>query len=126
MKRGWLAVVLLGLVTCLAGWHTWALCDLTVELDGVLERAETMAERGDWDGAEALTRQARETWDGQTFHLHVTLDHAVTDAIDVSFAEALELLQCQEAGEYSAANARLRTQLELLGEMERPTPENLF
>lgn len=126
MKRGWMAVVLLGLMFCLAGWHTWTLGALTETLGGILERSEVMAESGDWDGAAELTRQARERWNAQSFHLHVTLDHEVVDEIDVSFAETLEFLQCQEAGEYSAANARLRTQLELLGEMERPVLENLF
>lgn len=126
MKRGWMAVVLLGLMLGLAAWHTWTLGSLTETLGAILERSELMAESGDWAGAEELTRQAQARWRERDFHLHVTLEHEVVDEIDVSFAETLEFLQCQEAGEYSAANARLRTQLELLGEMERPVLENLF
>lgn len=126
MKRGWIAVALMAAMLCLAAWHTWKLGGLTGELTATLERSEAMAEEGDWSGAEELTSQAREKWNTQDLHLHVTLDHEVVDEIDVSFAETLEFLRCREEGEYSAANARLRTQLELLGEMERPVLENLF
>lgn len=126
MKRGWIAVALVAAMLCLAGWHTWTLGELTGELEATLERSEAMAEEGDWSGAEELTCQAREKWDAQDLHLHVTLDHAVVDEIDASFAETLEFLRCREEGEYSAANARLRTQLKLLGEMERPVLENLL
>lgn len=126
MKRGWIAVALVAAMLCLAAWHTWKLAELTGELTATLERSEAMAESGDWSGAEELTRQAWEKWNAQDFHLHVTLDHAVVDEVDVGFAETLELLRCGEEGEYSASNARLRTRLELLGDMERPVLENLL
>lgn len=126
MRRGWMAVVLLGAMLALAGWHLATLDALTGELEQRLERAEVLAERGDWGEADRLTREARETWSAKDRYLHMTLDHEAVDQIDVSFAETLEFIQCREAGEYSAANAKLRTQLELLGEMERPVPENLL
>lgn len=126
MKRGWIAVGLLAAMVALAGWHVSALNALTEELGGALERAEALAEAGDWDQALRLTQEAQGRWEGKRGYLHVTLDHAVTDQITAGFAETLELLECQEAGEYSAASARLKTQLELLGEGERPTLENLL
>ncbi len=126
MKRGWLAAALLAALVGLAGWHTYALGSLTGELSQTLSRAEAMAERGDWDGAARETQKALERWDGKHFYLHATLEHDLTDDIAMGFAETLEYIQCQEAGEYSAANARLMTKLELLGEMERPLPENLL
>lgn len=126
MKRGWIAVGLLAAMVALAGWHVSALNALTGELGGALERAEALAEAGDWDQALRLTQEARDRWESKRGYLHVTLDHAVTDQITAGFAETLELLECREAGEYSAASARLKTQLELLGEGERPTWENLL
>ena len=126
MKRGWLALGLLVAMVALAWWHTASLDDLTGELGGLLTRAEERAERGDWEGAAGLTRLASSRWEGKHFYLHATLEHDVTDAIDTGFADTLEFIQCREAGEYSAANARLMSQLRLLGEMERPLLENLL
>lgn len=126
MKRGWLAVALLAAMLGLASWHTAALGSLTGELSETLRRAEELAEREDWEGSAALTRAALERWNSKHFYLHATLEHELTDDIAVSFAETMEFIECREAGEYSAANARLMEQLELLGEMERPLPENLL
>lgn len=126
MRKGWIAVALLAALLALSGWHTWRLWELTDELTATLEQAEALAEDEEWERAENLTQQAREHWDRQDLHLHVTLDHAVVDEIDAGFSEVLEFLRCQESGEYSAANARLVTELKLLGEMELPLPQNLL
>lgn len=126
MKRGWIAVALLVGMMALAFWNVSTLGALTGELGQSLARAEEMAEQGDWVGAAQLTQTASRRWDSKHFYLHATLEHDVTDAIAVSFAETLEFIERREAGEYSAANARLMTQLELLGEMERPLLENLL
>lgn len=126
MKRGWIAVALLVGMMALAFWNVSTLGALTGELGRSLAQAEEMAEQGDWAGAAQLTQTASQRWDSKHFYLHATLEHDVTDAIAVSFAETLEFIERREAGEYSAANARLMTQLELLGEMERPLLENLL
>lgn len=126
MKRGWLAVALLVVMAGLALWHVWYVTGLTGELTAALERAEGLAESQDWQNAAALTRQAQDRWDGASILLHITLDHAVMDEVSVGFAETLEFLQQEEQGEYSAANARLMERLTLLGEMERPSVENLL
>lgn len=126
MKKGWLAIGLLAGMVILSLWHVSALRGLTADLGEQLRRAEELAESGDWDKAEEITRAASEQWDGRAFYLHVTLDHKTADDIAVGFAETLEFLAWQKTGEYSAANARLMEQLELLGEVERPNLENLL
>lgn len=126
MKKGWLAVGLLAGMVVLSLWHVSALRGLTEDLGEQLRRAEELAESGDWDRAEEITKAASEQWNGRAFYLHVTLDHKTADDIAVGFAETLEFLEWQETGEYSAANARLMKQLKLLGEVERPNLENLL
>lgn len=126
MKKGWLAIGALAGMLALSLWHVSALRGLTADLGNQLLRAEELAERGDWDEAEEITKAASEQWDGRAFYLHVTLDHKTADDIAVGFAETLEFLEWQETGEYSAANARLMEQLKLLGEVERPNLENLL
>lgn len=126
MKKGWLAIGLLVGMVVLSLWHVSALSALTDDLGEQLQRAETLAESGEWDKAVEVTRGASERWDGRAFYLHVTLDHKTADDIAVGFAETLEFLEWQETGAYSAANARLMEQLELLGQVERPNLENLL
>lgn len=126
MKKGWLAIGLLVGMVALSWWHVSALNALTDDLGGQLRRAETLAESGQWEKAAEVTKAASDQWDGRAFYLHVTLDHKTADDIAVGFAETLEFLEWQETGEYSAANARLMEQLELLGQVERPNLENLL
>ncbi len=126
MKRGWLAVALLVLMAALALWHVWYVTALTDELTAALERAEDLAESQDWQNAAVLTRQAQDRWHNASILLHITLDHEVMDEVSVGFAETMEFIQHQERGEYSASNARLMERLALLGEMERPSVENLL
>lgn len=126
MKKGWLAVALLGAMVALSLWHVSALRSLTGSLGEELRRAEELAASGDWDKAAEVTKAASEQWDDRAFYLHVTLDHKTADDIAVGFAETLGFLEWREAGEYAAANARLMEQLEVLGDVERPNLENLL
>lgn len=126
MKKGWLAGGLLLLLVGLALWNVWTLGNLTEEAWNTLAQAEAQAEQGNWEEAGRLTEQARERWEAHSFYLHVTLQHKVIDEVQTGFAEVGEFIQNREAGEYSAANARLMNQLALMGEAERPTLENLL
>ena len=57
----------------------------------------------------------------------MTLRHGDIDAIEVAFQEVLEFLtHPEQMGEYTAANARLMAQLELLSEGELPTIKNIL
>lgn len=126
MKKGWLAVAFLIIMAALGLWHVDTLGDLTDSLCRDLTQAESLTESGDWAQAGELTAHAAQRWDDRQMYLHITLDHEATDQISVSFSEVTEFLEHQEAGEYSAANARLMEQLELLGTAERPLLENLL
>ena len=84
------------------------------------------AETGDWEEAHVLTEQALTQWQSRDSYLHILLRHSDTDQIYTGFQEVLEFLTCQEAGEYSAANARLMTQISLLYEAEQFTLKNVL
>ena len=128
MKRLYVSLGLIALLAVLCGVHTVYLGRFTGELTGLLTQAQEQVERGDWDGATRLTRQAKERWADHDGYLHVTLRHADVDAILVSFDEALAFLQGDEhqPAEYAAVNAKLLTQLALLLEAELPTITNLL
>ena len=128
MKRLYVSLGLIALLAVLCGVHTVCLGRFTDKLTGLLTQAQEQVEHDDWEGAVRLTQQAREQWAEREGYLHITLRHADTDAILVSFDEALAFLQGSEhqPSEYAAVNARLLAQLALLLEAELPTLTNLL
>ena len=128
MKRLYVSLGLIVLLALLCGAHTLYLSRFTDELSGLLTQAQEQVERGDWEGAIQVTRQAQKQWVNNEGYLHITLRHADIDAILVSFDEALAFLQASEHqnAEYAAVNAKLLTQLALLLEAELPTITNLL
>ncbi len=128
MKRLYIALGLVALLAVLCTVHTVYLGQLTADLSGLLAQAQEQVERGDWAGADRLTRQSKEIWVEHEGYLHTTLRHTDIDAILVSFDEALAFLRAGErqSAEYAAVNARLITQIGLLLESELPTLTNLL
>lgn len=128
MKRLYISVALIALLAAGSGLHVWHLTDFTGQLTDLLTQAQEQAERGDWEQAASLTRQAREFWTDQEDYLHITLRHADTDAIQLSMDETLAFLEGGEKqpAEYAAVNARLLGQLALLAEAELPALTNLL
>lgn len=126
MKRLWIATALLLAVFAATLVNSHYLKGYATQLTGLLTQAEAKAEGGDWSGADALTREALRLWEGNDLYLYTMLRHADTDLVYTGFKEVGEFIQCQEGGEYSAANARLIAQIELLYEMEQFTLKNLL
>lgn len=126
MKRVWIAIGLLLIVLSGTLAHSFYIASFSHDLTLLLEAAESEAEQGAWDKAEELTRTARQKWDRRSTYLHITLRHDETDEIYTGFREVAEFIQCQEGGEYSAANARLIASLELMAEAEQLTLKNVL
>ena len=126
MKRLWIALALMIAVFCAIMFNSYYLGKFTRELTGLLTQAEAQAEAGRWEEAGELTQAASRLWDEQDFYLHVMLRHSDTDQIYTLFQEVREFLQYQKQGEYSAANARLITLLDLLYGAEQLTLKNVL
>ena len=128
MKRLYVSLGLIALLAVLCGVHIVYLSRFTDELTGLLTQAQEQVERGNWESATQLTRQAKEQWVANDGYLHITLRHADIDAILVSFDEVLAFLRASErqSAEYAAVNAKLLTKLALLIEEELPTITNLL
>lgn len=126
MKRIWIAAAIL--LAMLAGTlaHSFYLTAFTRNLITLLEQAEVSAEQEDWDTAAKLTQDAYDRWQKKDLYLHITLRHDETDIIYTGLREVTEYIQCQENGEYSAANARLIANLELMVEAEQLTLKNVL
>lgn len=126
MKRIWIAAVILLLTFSATLAHSVHIKIFVSDLSAILEEAEENAEQGDWAGAKELTQAAWEKWEANDSYLHITLRHSETDDIHTGFREVEEFIECEESGEYSAANAKLIAELSLLAEGEQFTLKNIL
>lgn len=126
MKQIRIAFSILLILFSITFFHSIVIKAFAEDLSLLLEEAESYAESNNWDGAKTLTDIARQKWTDRDLYLHITLRHNETDAVYSGFCEVVEFIECQEAGEYSAANARLIAELSLLSEAEQLTLKNVF
>ena len=126
MKRLWIAAALLVLLLGASLANGWYAEKITGAMRESLDQAQHLAEEGNWNRAEALTRQAYEDWLNRHFYFHTTMRHSDTDQVLRGFRSVLEYIRLQEPDQYNAANADLMAQLELLAEMEQPAIANVL
>lgn len=127
MRRLTLSLLVLAGLLGLTLYNSHYLNNYTKELTTLLKQAEAAAADGDWDAAADKTEAALDRWNCKETYLHMVLQHSDTDDVLLSFQEVRQLIRTQEdGGEYSAANARLITQIELLYEMEQLNLKNLL
>lgn len=126
MKRVWIAITILLVILTGTLCHSFYVNRLVGEITVLLEQAETQAEQGEWAAAEESTQLARHRWESRDAYFHIMLRHGETDQIHIGFRQVAEFIQCREGGEYSAANAGLIAELELLGEAEQLSLKNIL
>lgn len=126
MKRLWIAIGILAAVFAATLYNAHYLNNFTTQLSDILTRAETRAEAGDWEAARTLTQQADRLWNDRTLYLHIFLRHGDTDDVEMGFHEVSALIQAEQHGEYSAANARLVSEIGLLYEAEQLSLKNVL
>ena len=126
MKRLWISLGILLAIFGLSLANIRYATQASNQLVTLLNRAEDLAESGNWHRATELTRQAQAQWDGHTGLLYVTACHDNADAVNTGFREVLELLQQEAEEEYSAANGVLIAEVEHLAEVEQLSLANLL
>lgn len=126
MKRLWIAAGLLALLLAASLTNAWYAQKLTGNMGERLRQAQTLTGQGNWDRAEALTRQVYEDWQDHHFYFHTLMRHSDTDQVLRAFRQVLEYLRLREPDQYNAANADLVAQLELLAEMEQASVVNVL
>ena len=126
MRRFWVAAgILLALLVAALG-NAWYVEKFTGGLAQQLEQARELAAEENWEQARKLSQQVLKDWEDHQFYLHVFMRHSDTDQIFRTFQALEEYLKLEEPDQYTAANADLVTQLELLGEMEQLSWMNIL
>jgi len=126
MKRLVIAAALLLAVLGATAFHSQYLTKLTDGYCEQLKQAAVLADQDNWPRALELTEQTLAAWEKHDFYLHTLLRHVDIDNIRLTFHEVVEYLRLAEPDQYTAANARLITQLALLAEAERLDLKNVL
>lgn len=126
MKRLWIASALLALLVVWALWEGQSVSALMQDYSGQLSQAQELAKAERWDEARAVTERVFQNWREHELYLYAQLRHNDVDNVLLTFREVEQYLLLEEMDQYAAANAKLITQLELLGEMEQPTLVNIL
>ena len=115
-------LLLLGL-TLVNGRYARGLTDGTA---AELERARTLAEEGNWEGAAEAAEGAFRRWQSNAFYLHTVMRHEDADQILRTFHQVRQFLRERDWGQYAAASADLIVQLGLLSDKESAALDNVL
>lgn len=126
MKRGWLGVALL-IVLLIAGVVIQLGMDsLHRQSVQTLEQAAEASLAENWEQAETLALQARESW-YSCYRLTASVaDHAPMDEIDRLYGELLVYLRQRETVHFAATCAQLARMTHAMGEAHRFSFGNLL
>lgn len=126
MKHLWISIGILSVLLCALLANNMHLKSIIAPMTEQLSQATELAKDEQWNKAQDLLKQTQAKWDEKGSYLHILLQHKEIDEVALLFHEADEYLQCQKIGEFSAVNARLMEQLNLICEMEQLTLHNIL
>ena len=126
MKRSWIGIGLLTVLLVLGIWVAKVMENNHMPGGAQLRQAAELAQAGEWEAAEALTRRARRNWEG-TWKLTASVaDHQPMDQIDGLFAELRVYAATGDKVAYSGTCAHLAELLEAMGNAHNFTWWNLL
>lgn len=99
---------------------------LSTDYVSQLEYAQSLTQENNWEDAYKITTEVLENWNQQSFPLYILLRHGDIDQISLYFQSVTQYLKQQDEEPYTANNAQLIAQLQLLAEMEQLSLENVF
>ena len=126
MKRSkigfWLLLVLLamGMVS------SWGMVRLTDPVGRAMEAASEAVLRSDWESAQTLALQARESWEKNWNLCAVFADHTPMENINGLFAQLEIYARSGDAQNFAAVCAQLREDTKAIGEAHSFTWWNLL
>ncbi|MDE6454565.1 MAG: DUF4363 family protein [Dysosmobacter sp.] len=127
MKKGLLIpAALLAAILSFCLWNSAAMASHTARWREQLERADRLAQAGDWDGASAAIREGYAAWSARQAYLHIVTNHGAVDSAEAMYRRALAFAESREDSELRAELAELREQLRLLAEMEEFSVRNVL
>ena len=119
---GAVLALLLGVCLLSGAWLTARCTDWTAALADI----DALAQNDDWETAENRLETLYEQWQQVQIWLHITLEHEALNNAEALFCRAAVLADEEDSVEFRAHLADLRSQLQLLAEMERVSVKNVL
>lgn len=110
-------LLLAGMVVLLA-WNGLHITREIQPLQQRLDEAVFAAKAGEWEQAEDLTKQVRDSWKGKLPYLYLVQSHRDVDEITILLDESLEYTASQTTNTYAAVNARIQGLMEGIRRIE--------
>ena len=126
MRQLWTAAALLAVLAAGLLLLGRGVDNLVSPMVSDLTRASEAAQAGDWETAEALTRQAAEAWEAAGSRLRLAEPHQSVGEIAALLDEAALDARLRDRGACCVAVRRTIRALNDLGEAERITAGNVF
>lgn len=126
MKRSWMGFVLLLILLCGGILVTAGMDRLHGEISRDLEQAAQAVQRGDWGSADALTRQAAESWKKWEHFRACFADHTPIEDIDADMAQMEVYRLAREEVAFCASCSALSRKVAAVGEAHALTWWNVF
>ena len=126
MRSFFLSASLLAAMLLLTLANSRHLERLTGEWIARLDQADLALDAQDWPAAAEASRAAYDQWQANQFYLHITVRHEELDQAQALFLQLLVLCDEEDAPEARLHLADLRSQLQLLAEMERLSIPNIL
>ena len=93
---------------------------------GQLSTIDALAADDQWDNAAQALSALYKDWQSAQTWLHITVEHEELDDAETLFCCSMVLAEEQDSVEFRAHLADLRSQLQLLAEMERVSVKNVL
>lgn len=126
MKYFWIPAAVLAVLLGASLWNARQVEAATEPWRAAVGEAVSSAERGDWDTALRLVRDARESWYAHHAYFHIVIAHDELDKVDALFAAAEAYAMEHEMSEFRAETAELSEQLSVLIETQKLTMRNVL
>lgn len=125
MKRIWIAVIILVLVTSLCVWEINAVDVITNNLMSSLELAQSKIDEEDEEIIQFVD-ELNEKWRDDEKLLSVFIPHQRLEAIAQSFSEMSVNAKCDEKSDFLSESEKLKVNLEHLKETELVKLQNIL
>ncbi len=126
MKRMWIAVAMLAVITAFSIWWVWEAHHFTEQVAATVAQAQTSAEQENLDGALQQIRKASRQWSSKRNLYGAMMRHQEADDITVDLAAAEANAQHGQREEFLVLCAQLLANLRHIADMETPKLYNIL
>lgn len=126
MKRSWMGAGLLVLLLLLGSLSARAMVRIHDPIARDLTAAGEYALAGNWDLAQALSRQASERWDDRELIRACFADHNPTEDVDACFAQLEIYGRMKEETAFAAACGETARKVKAIGDAHKLILSNFF